>query len=77
MNYHEIEGAINFRGHTFNVWIKLEYDFSGYMEIKEMRVYREHPKRELYLPSKRFIKRFREEKFEWLYAQCLNANLPF
>lgn len=75
MSRHTLDGVITFRGHDFNMLIEIDYD-AGNLDITEMRIYDLYPMYHVMhrRPSPRFIRNFQREKFDWLYAQCIDRR---
>lgn len=78
MKHHEIEGYFNHDKKTYYLWIEMQYDHGGIVDIIEIRKY-DSPFSDNYrVMPVRFCDKFLSEHYAFLYASCVEKNgLPF
>ena len=68
-----LDGAMNFKGCTLDVLATVEFNLDGLLDIQEMWV-RSDRRGYLVPASPRLVKKFQEEKWQWLYSECIRRE---
>jgi len=69
---YDFDGCLTFKGHDFDLVARCEYDYDGYLDIAELHVVSD--RRGLVAVSDRFVRKFQEQHWEYLFSQCIEQD---